>query len=216
MEQFRENKNNFYEKKPDLVDLYLMRIIERFFSIEKINSLAARNAIIVEAMARYKASINYKDKGVRSFNGKEGIVWFTLYSLKVEPAFSKKTAFNKDFGKVANTICAGNDSRLKNKRAPLPHAHKLKDVPDFAEQIKVMNQEVARYGHHLHLNKNIIDTITYSGSEIDLIRVEQLQSEIIVKLNILNQKVAELKELETAYKIILDKNFSIIESGGNQ
>jgi hypothetical protein len=216
MEQFTENKNNFYEKKPDLVDLYLMRIIERFFSTEKINSLAARNAIIAEAMARYKETLNYKDKGVRSFNGKEGIVWFTLYSLQIESMFIKRTAFNKDFGKTAGTICAGNDSRLKNKRKPLPHSHKLKDVPDFAEQIKSMHQEVARYGHHLHLNKDVIDNMTYSGNEIDLIRVEQLQSEIIVKLNTLNQKIAELKELETAYKIILDRNFAIIESGGSQ
>ena len=123
---------------------------------------------------------------------------------------------NKDFGKEAGTICAGNDSRLKNKRTPLPHAHKLKDVPDFAEQIKAMNQEVARYGHHLHLNKNVIDNISYSGNKIDLIRVEQIQNEIILKLNLLNQKIAELKELETTYKIVLDKNFSIIESGGNQ
>ena len=216
MEQFTENKNNFYEKKPDLVDLHLMRIIERFFSVEKINSLATRNAIITEAMARYKATICYENKGVRSFNGKEGIVWFTLYSLQIESMFSKKTAFNKDFGKEADTICAGNDSRLKNKRVPLQHSHKLKDVSDFAERIKHMNQEVARYGHHLHLNENIINNIIYSGKEIDLIKVEQLQSEIIVKLNTLNQKIAELKELETTYKILLDKNFAIIESGGNQ
>ena len=216
MEQFAEKRKNFYEKKPDLVDLYLMRIIERFFSTEKINSLAVTNAIIAEAMARYKATLNYQDKGVRSFNGKEGIVWFTLYSLQVESMFTKRTAFNKDFGKIADTICAGNDSRLKNKRTPLQHSHKLKDVPDFAEQIKAMNQEVARYGHHLHLNENIINNISYSGKEIDLIKVEQLQSEIIVKLNTLSQKIAELKELETAYKIILDRNFAIIESGGNQ
>ena len=216
MEQFIEKRNNFYEKKPDLVDLYLMRIIERFFSVEKINSIATRNAIITEAMARYKETICYEDKGVRSFNGKEGILWFTLHSLKVESMFTKKTAFNKDFGKESDTICAGNDSRLKNKRAPLQHSHKLKDVPDFAEQIKNMNQEVARYGHHLHLNTHIINNITYSGNKIDLIKVEQLQSEIIIKLNTLNQKIAELKELETTYKILLDKNFAIIESGGNQ
>ncbi len=214
MEQFTEKRNNFYEKQPDLVDLYLMRIIERFFSTAKLNSLAVRNAIISEAMARYKATLNYKDKGVRSFNGKEGIVWFTLYSLQIEPAFTKRTAFNKDFGTKAGTICKGNDKRLADKRIPLKHSHKLKDVPDFAEQIKAMNQEVARYGHHLHLNENIINSLAFSGTEIDLIRVEQLQSEIIVKLNTLNQKIAELKELETTYKIILDRNFAIIESGG--
>ena len=77
MEQFIENKKNSYEKKPDLVDLYLMRIVERFFNTQKINNLSTMNAIISEAMARYKETITYKDKGVRSFNGKEGIVFFT-------------------------------------------------------------------------------------------------------------------------------------------
>lgn len=214
MEQ-NSNNNNFYEKKPDSVDLYLLRIVERFFSVEKINNLATRNAIISEAMSRYKATIEYTNQGVNSFNGRQGIVKCTLYLLQIEPIFTKKTAFNKSFGKSSNTICEGNDERLENKRQPLPHAHKLKDIPDFIEQIKTMNQEAARYGHHLHLNKNVIDKITYSGNRIDLIKVEQLQNEINVKLNILNQKIAELKELETSYKIILDKNFSIIESGGN-
>ena len=215
MEHFIENKNNFYEKKPDLVDLYLLRVVERFFNVEKINTLATKNAIISEAIARYKASIDYKDKGVRSFNGKEGIISFTLYSLQVESAFNKNTAFNKNFGKVSDTVCAGDDSRLNNSRIPLQHVHKLKDVENFIDEIQAMSQGAAKYGHHLHSNKSIIDNINYSGNKkIDLIKVEQLQSEIIVKLNILNQKIAELKELETTYKITLDKNFSIINSGG--
>jgi hypothetical protein len=33
-----------------------------------------------------------------------------------EPTISKKTAFNKDFGTAADTVCEGNDSRLNNAR----------------------------------------------------------------------------------------------------
>lgn len=39
-----------------------------------------------------------------------------------EPAFTKNTAFNKDFGTVAGTVCQGNDSRLSDNRTPKAHA----------------------------------------------------------------------------------------------
>lgn len=45
-----------------------------------------------------------------------------------EPAFTKKTAFNKDFGSIAGTVCEGNDSRLSDSREPLAHTHEITDV----------------------------------------------------------------------------------------
>ena len=48
-----------------------------------------------------------------------------------EPAFTKKTAFNKDFGTAAGTVCEGNDARLSNARTPLAHSHKKADISDF-------------------------------------------------------------------------------------
>lgn len=38
-----------------------------------------------------------------------------------EPAFSKNSAFNKNFGTTAGTVAEGNDSRLSNARTPLAH-----------------------------------------------------------------------------------------------
>lgn len=38
-----------------------------------------------------------------------------------EDAFTKNTAFNKDFGSVAGTVCEGNDSRLSDARTPTMH-----------------------------------------------------------------------------------------------
>jgi len=35
-----------------------------------------------------------------------------------EPAFTKNTAFNKNFGTASGTVCQGNDSRLSNERTP--------------------------------------------------------------------------------------------------
>ena len=48
-----------------------------------------------------------------------------------EPAFTKKTAFNKDFGTAAGSVCEGNDARLSNARTPLAHTHKKVDISDF-------------------------------------------------------------------------------------
>lgn len=36
-----------------------------------------------------------------------------------EPTFSKNTAFNKDFGTAAGTVCQGNDARLSDARTPV-------------------------------------------------------------------------------------------------
>jgi len=39
-----------------------------------------------------------------------------LHAGTYEPVFSKNTAFNKNFGSAADTVCQGNDSRLSNSR----------------------------------------------------------------------------------------------------
>ena len=45
-----------------------------------------------------------------------------------EPAFVKRTAFNKDFGTTAGTVCQGNDPRLSDSRDPKPHTHGGTDI----------------------------------------------------------------------------------------
>lgn len=40
------------------------------------------------------------------------------HAAAFEPAFSKNTAFNKDFGTVAGTVCEGNDTRLTTLSFP--------------------------------------------------------------------------------------------------
>lgn len=41
---------------------------------------------------------------------------YSASEVGAEPAFSKNTAFNKNFGSSAGTVCQGNDSRLSNSR----------------------------------------------------------------------------------------------------
>lgn len=48
-----------------------------------------------------------------------------------EPLITKKTAFNKDFGSTAGTVCEGNDSRLSDSREPLAHTHEMTDVVEL-------------------------------------------------------------------------------------
>jgi hypothetical protein len=40
-----------------------------------------------------------------------------------EPAFTKNTGFNKNFGTTAGTVTQGNDARLSNARTPTAHTH---------------------------------------------------------------------------------------------
>lgn len=54
-----------------------------------------------------------------SFDGSANI---TIADSTKEPAFTKNTAFNKNFGTTDGTVCQGNDSRLSNARTPLTHS----------------------------------------------------------------------------------------------
>ena len=54
----------------------------------------------------------------RTINGVsfDGTANITVADNTKEPAFTKKTAFNKDFGAASGTVCQGNDSRLSDSR----------------------------------------------------------------------------------------------------
>lgn len=63
-----------------------------------------------------KADSALQEAPVTSVNGKTGAVTVTPSSIGAEPSFTKNTAFNKNFGTSAGTVCEGNDSRLSNAR----------------------------------------------------------------------------------------------------
>jgi hypothetical protein len=74
---------------------------------------------------------------------------YTYSEVGAEQAFSKNTAFNKNFGTAAGTVCQGNDSRLSNAREPTSHA-----VDDDAYGFGTQDY----YGH----NKLIDDLVSCS------------------------------------------------------
>lgn len=52
------------------------------------------------------------------------------HSGTYEPVIGAKgTAFNKNFGSNADTVCEGNDGRLSDSRTPLTHSHAIGDLP---------------------------------------------------------------------------------------
>ena len=51
--------------------------------------------------------------GLAKFDGSKDV---TLKDIGAEPAFQKNSAFNKNFGSGAGTVCQGNDTRLSNAR----------------------------------------------------------------------------------------------------
>lgn len=63
-----------------------------------------------------------------------------------EPAFSKNTAFNKNFGSSAGTVCQGNDPRLSDARTPTEHTHTKSQITDFPYIPSMATQAQAEAG----------------------------------------------------------------------
>ena len=62
-----------------------------------------------------------------------------------EPAFSKNTGFNKNFGSTAGTVCQGNDSRLSDARTPVGHTHAFADVTGLATALSEKQDVITGY-----------------------------------------------------------------------
>lgn len=192
--EFKEDKNNYYSKELNNLDRYLLRIIKRYFDLEEINNTASINAIITEAIARYKASIVYEQSLVAILNNKFGIVNININDLNGEKVFEKCTAFNKNFGNTKDTICIGNDNRLYDKRKPIKHHHKITDVTDLTKILDDIKKELSKYCYHLHTNMEILNKLKYTGTntQIDLIKFESLGSIANMLLNTLEIKINQL------------------------
>lgn len=72
-----------------------------------------------------------------------------------EKIINKLTAFNKNFGTTAGTVCEGNDLRLSNARTPLAHTHTASDVTSDADHRFVSDAEKENWsskadGNHNH------------------------------------------------------------------
>lgn len=69
-----------------------------------------------------------------------------------EPVFTKNSAFNKNFGNAAGTVCQGNDSRLSDARTPKAHNH---DYVSSLECCRVEGDNVKFYPTHDNAKSNV-------------------------------------------------------------
>ena len=173
----KQHDNNNFIKEKDEVEKYLTRIIQRYFDIEKTFTQESIEAIILESLTRFKQMVISESGFIFSLNQMTGNLILTAREFGIETAINKKTAFNKDFGQDANTICEGNDLRLYDEREPLEHVHELiniKELKDILESFGVPRDI------HMHNNKSVLNILEYAGeqTQIDLILVEQLEKAI--------------------------------------
>lgn len=175
----KEHEDQRFTKEQDEVEKYLLRIIQRYFDIENNFTRESIEAIILESLTRFKQFIIAETGFIFSLNQKTGKLILTIRDFNGEPAFDKKTAFNKDFGTTTGTICEGNDIRLSDERETLEHVHILGDITKLSEELENVVWPTSHFSH-THKDFDILDMITYAGSrvQIDLILLEHLQQAI--------------------------------------
>lgn len=184
--RMEELSDNRYEKGTDSVERYLLDIVQSYFKNQNVASTKSREYIIKKAVARMQEEVDFESIGVLSItlpSGEKriGAVSISLADLNGEPVIAnKKTAFNVDFGSVANTACEGNDLRLSNKRYPTKHSHQLTEVLGLDAEIAALHGKIDRLTLHNHQNKPVLDIIRYSGSKsvVDLADMEKLKNEV--------------------------------------
>lgn len=206
-----QHEDNRFTKERDDVEKYLLRIIQRYFDIENVYTQESIEAIIVESLTRYKQSIIHEKGGfIFSLNQRTGHIMLTIRDLGGEEAFEKQSAFNKDFGIKSDTICEGNDPRLKDKREPLEHKHKIVNIKDLKERLDKL---ISSNKTHTHKNKNILDMLIYTGTkaEIDLIVLDYLEENLKKYYDNLLYYQREEKAITNNVIEILDNYIVIIE-----
>lgn len=121
-----QNKEKVFTKGLDEADAQVLSIVKRYFENNPEDLWASIDGIVTEVLRRVKLDLisGNLTVSVTSVNGMTGQVELTPQDVLAEPVIQdKKTAFNKDFGSVDDSICAGNDPRLSDARQPLTHEH---------------------------------------------------------------------------------------------
>ena len=134
-----------------------------------VNTVASSNGV---AAGMDHTHSNYVPTS-RTINSKalSGDITLTASDVGAEPAFTKNTAFNKNFGTTSGTVCQGNDSRLSNARTPTAHTHTKSEITDFPTIPTALSQLSADATH-----RTVTDTekatwnskSSFSGSYTDL------------------------------------------------
>ena len=233
--RMEELSNSQYIKSTDTVERYLLGLVEQYFKHSNIAATTSREYIIKKAVERMQEELSFESIGVLSITlpsgeVRTGAISISLEDLGGEPAISPKlSAFNVSFGTEQNTACEGNDPRLSDKRYPLTHKHEIKDIVGLEGILSTLKGKLDRINGftHDHTNLNILNMLTYSGTNttIDLTLLETLEDTVVTlvegiqqditnyttavnnEINNINTKITEIRqEITDAKQYILDKN----------
>ena len=212
--RFEELGDNLYEKTPDTIEKYLLKIIQDYFKDSNEALDSSKEYIIEEAVARLKSEMDYNSLGVLSItlpdgSVRKGDVQLTLEDFGGEPKIEEKhSAFNVDFGDKVNTACEGNDPRLSDARVPLHHEHSLEDILGLEGLLSSLQTNLAKVSdlEHTHNNKAVLDKIVYSGEsdKLDLSVLDTLESHVEEVIEEIRQKTTEY--IENADQTVEDTN----------
>jgi len=173
----KEHDNNIITKERTDIEKYLLRIIQRYFDIENNYTKESIEEMVLESLTRFKQFISIEKGFIFSLNQKTGHLILSIRDFGGQPRFNKKTAFNKNFGIIDNTICEGDDPRLSDIRSPLYHNHVIGDINGLLEILTPIESSKEM---HIHENEETINILRYTGekTEIDLIMLEYLKDSI--------------------------------------
>lgn len=131
-----QNDNSMFIKGLDNVEAKTLSTVKRFFDRDPKEIEGSIDYLILEVLRRVKEDILDGSfiTSVASINGQRGDVTLTASDLGAEPEFNKLSAFNKEFGDKAKTVCEGNDPRLSDSREPLKHNHEEYLTSDDIDQ----------------------------------------------------------------------------------
>ena len=109
------------------------------------------------------------DTGKRKI-GDGSTAWSSLsyYEASFEPAFSKNTAFNKDFGSASGDVCQGNDSRLSDTRTPTDSSVSPAKLDDEFKTTVALSGTAVDWSTGVRFTKTITanTTLTFSNLHV--------------------------------------------------
>jgi hypothetical protein len=137
-----------------------------------------------------------------------------------EAAFTKNSAFNKNFGTASGTVCQGNDSRLSDSRTPTAHASTHTDGTDDIQTASITqkgllsNSDWATFNSKAAAgtNSDITSMTGLNDAGIPLVKVD---GAIGLGNNTFTGKQVFKETADTVYNITDGAEFSIDPANGN-
>ena len=128
--------------------------------------------LVVEGLAGHQSELNTSAHEVSNISGLQAAL------NQKEDMFSKNTAFNKNFGATAGTVCQGNDSRLSDARTPKAHTHIMSDISDLQTALNGKQDVISGYTGTI----DIIVSVDFANQTFQTAKIN-VSNGIIISIN---------------------------------